>query len=45
MSYFSLTWLDSIPHVKALQQVIIALHQKGCGNMSVELHVVASANG
>ena len=28
MGYFSLTWLDFIPHVRALMQVIITLYQK-----------------
>ena len=29
MGYISLAWLDSILHVRALLQAIIALHQKG----------------
>ena len=37
MGYVSLAWLDSIPHIWALLQAIITLHQKVCGNASVEL--------
>ena len=29
VGYFSLTWLDSIPHIRVLLQVIIVLHWKG----------------
>ena len=29
MDYVSLAWLDPIPHIRALLQVIIALHGKG----------------
>ena len=46
IGYFSLTWLDSIPHIKALLQVITALRWKvvWSNEASVELHVVLSTN-
>ena len=44
MSFVSLAWLDFIPHIRALQQKIIGLHQKGIWSCKYGITVVVSAN-
>ena len=44
MGYVSLAWLDSIPHIRALQQKIINLHQKGARPCKCGITVVVPAN-
>ena len=43
MEYVGLPWLNPLP-CKVLTASDMALHGRGCGHVSVELHVVAPAN-